>query len=204
METGFSWGVVHFNCFLSCAHHLYSLLLSALRAPRACVCGGVRDHHLGDVSLAIAHASLSTSPFFASRAAWLLVIGCVGGIMTLGGGRRQRSMKQNTAWCAAPGTLWFLRSALHLTKMSESVRRKQSNITAHCPRLCGVRCHSLYNLPHGELLWPRRADWIVKRMKSLIISFLTVLTVLLAEVREGWFLITAALLCWDCKGLLES
>lgn len=150
MGIRFSWSSI---LIASCVHVCVNSITSHSRLSghrRVCVCA--RDPHLGDISLALAHASLSTSPFFASRAAWLLVIGCVGGIMTLGGGRRQQSMKQNTAWCAAPGTLWFLRSALHLSKMSESVRRKRSNITAHCPRLCGVRCHSLYNLPHGELL----------------------------------------------------
>lgn len=72
----------------------------------------------------------------AARATRLLVIGCVGSIMTLGGGRRRRSVKQNAAWCAWLGTLWFLRSALHPTKMSGIQQGGSNAISQHTAPVC--------------------------------------------------------------------
>ena len=59
----------------------------------------------------------------AARATQLLVIGCVGSIMELGGVRRQRRVKQNAASCASPGTLYFLRSPLCLPQTPQSCQK---------------------------------------------------------------------------------
>lgn len=60
------------------------------------VSGGATDYQLGDL-----RAHIPVDVFFCllavARATRLLVIGCVGSIMTLGGGRRRQSVKQNAA-----------------------------------------------------------------------------------------------------------
>lgn len=91
-----------------------------------------------------------------ARATELLVIGCVGSIMTLGGGRRQRSMKQNTALCASLGTLWFLRSpSSALTPQRCQKVSKVEAMRYHSVLLLSVLSEMplLYNLPQRELLY---------------------------------------------------
>lgn len=91
-----------------------------------------------------------------ARATELLVIGCVGSIMTLGGGRRQRSMKQNTALCASLGTLWFLRSpSSALTPQRCQKVSKVEAMRYHSLLLLSVLSEMplLYNLPQRELLY---------------------------------------------------
>lgn len=62
----------------------------------------------------------------------------------------------------------------------ESARWKQCNITARCFCLCRVRCHSVYNLPHGELLYalqsrPKRGG---QAFRNLITSFIAGATII--------------------------
>lgn len=55
----------------------------------------------------------------------------------------------------------------------KSARWKQCNITVRCSCICGVRCQSLYNLPHSELLYPLKP----RVYKKLITSFITIMTI---------------------------
>lgn len=125
-------------------------------------------------------------------AAQLPVIGRFGNVMIKGSGRRQRSMKQNTASCPPLGMLWYLRALLsdltpHNSNVRESARWKQCNLR-------GVRSGSLYNLPGGGLCTFSKLTLVRASgaYKNLIIYFLTV-TIITTRLRVRWYLITALL-----------
>ena len=146
-----------------------------------------------------------------ARAARLLVIGCVGSIMTLGRWQEAAEREAERRLVRLTGDALASEvspppSALKPhNNVRESARWKRCNITAHCSCLRRVRCHSLYNLPHRELLYPR-AELTRKRgseaYKKLITSFITVITVI-SRPRVGWRLITALLSRRGCEGLLS-
>lgn len=119
---------------------VHSFLLSALCGSSSTMCVCVTVTSGTQVRPAHTHPCQRLLCLLtAARATRLLVIGCVGSIMTLGGGRRQQSMKQNTASCASVGTLRFLRSplsALNPTKMSESQQGGSNAISQHSAPAC--------------------------------------------------------------------
>lgn len=125
-----------------------------------------------------------------ARATQLLVIGCVGSIMTLGGGRRQQSMKQNTALCASLGTLWFLRSPLSALTPQRCQRVSKveamwyrSVLLLSVPEWDATHCIIYLRGSYctfSEITVPKSEAY-----KNLITSFITVVAIISKRWRRG-------------------
>ena len=120
----------------------------------------------------------------AARATRLLVIECVGSIMTLGGGRGRRSVKQNggTARQRSAG-FWGLSplTALNPTKMSGSQQGGSNAIPQHSAPVCAkwdVTHCIIYRTGSYCTLSKLPLNRGAEAYKSLITSFINVMTII--------------------------